>query len=807
MLYPIEIEGNEKEPELRIDYTRVSLNPALSNLFDLPPSFENEILSLIPTGELNLATPGLIAKDLAQHIPGLDLSPFDAFPQLLSSTDISSSQAKKGPALLPASAIILAEKSKNVAGLLHELEELLTQPVEKFPPAMRALLGQPILEAPDSKPVSEEDFAPAFLSPAQRQLLKSANSQPLTVCHGPPGTGKSFTISATALDQVARGHSVLIACRSEEAAAVIESKISEFIPRSQLVIRAGRKKHLRKLKSLLDQLLATNPTQTAPPGLPKISLRGPNKELARLRHKLSKRLSKEFKAASLFQIPPTGLWQKVRRWNHHQSLKNAPLLSKLVTDIIATQGNRLKLLDAFNAQTHQQHLHKHLKNLHSRDTLKRYREAIGRRIPASQERELLDLDLRALVNYLPIWVTTTDDIHRVLPLKPAVFDVVIIDEATQCDLASALPILYRGNRAFITGDPQQLRHLSFLSKDRLDNLGQKHALSATTREQYDFRKVSFLDRAISITSGSPALTFLDEHFRSLPQLISFSNQHFYHGNLHCMREVETLSQTRSEPALITNHISGTRDKEGINELEITAVLESLRNLLVQCDGQSPLSVGFLSPFRAQVDSFQKRLQEELTPTQQQRLLHDHHLIAGTAHSFQGAERDTMFISLAIDAQSPSAARRFLERPDVFNVSITRARHQIQLFTSLTAGELPVDSLLCAYLLHATDEKRTRKRTQPPHLPNDLLPRFESAGWNLIESEIEVAGMQVDLLFKKEERLLGIDLVGTPDSLGNVVSIEKTLLLKRAGLSLLPLSLAEWEVRKENFLTNVLSNQI
>jgi hypothetical protein len=63
---------------------------------------------------------------------------------------------------------------------------------------------------------------------------------------------------------------------------------------------------------------------------------------------------------------------------------------------------------------------------------------------------------------LPIWIVTSLSARRALPLSPALFDLVIVDEASQCDIPSALPLLYRARRALIIGDPHQLRHISTL---------------------------------------------------------------------------------------------------------------------------------------------------------------------------------------------------------------------------------------------------------------------------------------------------------------------------------------------------------
>ena len=805
MLYPVEIIEYKDEPQFRLAHSRVTLNPALTHLFDLPATFEEQLLSLLPTGELNLATPGLLAKDLVEKIPHLDLTLFTEFPKLHTAAEMKAVPLQDKPVLLPASALLLVEKSKNVAGLLHELDKLIERPLESFPPSLQAFLGETISTPSPEITDLELNFAPASLSPAQNSLLNSANEQPLTVCHGPPGTGKSFTVSAAALDQLARGQSVLIACRSDEAAAVIEAKINELTPANQLVMRAGRSKHLNKLKKLLDQLLATRPSPPPLSSIPEVEFKKQSRHLGRLHIKLQKRVESELKAAPLFHTPLKGPWQKIRHWRHRRTVHKKPSLSRLLSQIVSEQFKRLKILESYNKLKHERHRQKHLSLQKSRTTLKRYREAIGRRMPSSQERELLDLDLDTLVDYLPIWVTTTDDIHRVLPLKPGVFDLVIIDEATQCDLASALPILYRGKRALITGDPQQLRHLSFLSENRLSTLGKKHQLPVDIQESFHFRRISFLDRALEITAGTDSLHFLDEHFRSLPLLISFSNQHFYQGNLHCMREVETLTHQNEESAILIHPSKGSRNQQGANEEELKNVFHYLREILNQQTSGTPLTVGFLSPFRAQVDLFQKQIQENFTLAEQHQLLHQHQLIAGTAYSFQGAERDVMLISTVLDSDSPSAARRFLERPDVFNVSITRACHQIQLFTSISTNELPLDSLFSKYLRHASQQKHLdRAKKEKTSIIIEIEDLFRNEGWELLATVLEVAGMPIDLLFKKENRLIAIDLIGTPDHLGQAVSIEKTLLLKRAGLPLYPLSIAELQTRGKEILTEMLA---
>ena len=70
---------------------------------------------------------------------------------------------------------------------------------------------------------------------------------------------------------------------------------------------------------------------------------------------------------------------------------------------------------------------------------------------------------------LPCWAVTSLSARGRLPFEPGFFDLVVIDEASQCDIASALPLLLRARRAVIIGDPLQLKHVSTVApqQDRL----------------------------------------------------------------------------------------------------------------------------------------------------------------------------------------------------------------------------------------------------------------------------------------------------------------------------------------------------
>ena len=165
----------------------------------------------------------------------------------------------------------------------------------------------------------------------------------------------------------------------------------------------------------------------------------------------------------------------------------------------------------------------------------RYNQAIRARNSQRQLALFEDIDPARLLAAFPIWVVTLDELHRLLPLRPQLFDVMVMDEATQCDIASALPAFQRCKRAVVTGDARQLRHISFLSRVRETQLLQRAGLQAEEREAWSYRDNSVLDLVGLQLASQEAVVFLDEHFRSRPALIRFSNELFYDCLLYTSR--------------------------------------------------------------------------------------------------------------------------------------------------------------------------------------------------------------------------------------------------------------------------------
>ena len=272
------------------------------------------------------------------------------------------------------------------------------------------------------------------------------------------------------------------------------------------------------------------------------------------------------------------------------------------------------------------------------------------------------------------WAVTSLSARGGVPFDPGFFDVLVIDEASQCDIASALPLLYRARQVVVIGDPMQLRHISTLSKPQDLQLLSKHGLM-DDHLRWAYSTNSLYDLASSLCR-SEDIVVLRDHFRSHADIIEFSNAEFYEPRGISLRVATPYDRLRSPwrngPAVRWIDIQGRTIRPGtggaVNEAEARAIVDEIERLVSH--GYRG-SIGVVSPFRAQAN----RIRD---------MVHSHDWLASrlanmdflsdAVHSFQGDERDVVFFSPAISHNTPKGALWFLRKyPNLFNVAITRAR--------------------------------------------------------------------------------------------------------------------------------------
>ncbi|MGF1578601.1 MAG: DEAD/DEAH box helicase [Gemmataceae bacterium] len=805
--FPADIVEADGTTYLEIDLAQDSLNiPVLSTLAgsgEAPRLMLEDLLSQIPRPPFGQGDSYVIASLLADFLPNTETKYLTQYPKLLSEKGVrkllnrAKGQAETKLHCLSAAAMALIPNSPNTRGVFYELKAM-AEAAHLSNPARILLTNQYPTEFEAASPiVKSRPRVPAILSHSQQNVLNSAASVPLTLVIGPPGTGKSYTIAALALDHLSRGESVLIASRMNHAVDIVGEKIDSLLGPSHNVIRAGRKKYLRELKKHLEHILRglshspheANQTQRKLQQNER-ELAETEREIQRIEEQAQHRVYWEQQWGDHQVRPADGLWNQLlhpwRSWYLNWRIKRALPFWQCIDDYQQLLGKRSRLISETLRLSVASQLHYVLQNY--RKELRHFLSAIRARTDARQEKLFSQIDLQLLLQTFPIWLVAVNEIAEILPLERELFDLAIIDEATQCDMATCMPIFQRARRVAIVGDPNQLRHVSFLSFERQDLTAERYGLDDSQRQRYQYRQKSVLDLMDETIPTQNHVFFLDEHFRSMPQIIDFSNQQFYAAALKVM----TLRpETANLQCVWLHHLSHGKKQKSVNPAEAEALVEAVAQKVEdQADLPPSLSetIGILSPFRDQVDFIFSLLQARLPL----RVIEKHEVMVGTAHTFQGEERDVMYLSLVVDSEAHPASFNFLNIPNVFNVAITRARNAQHIFCSVPPEEAQKDSLLQRYLFSIRKGLVTSsvEKHSSDRFLRELTEELEQRGFH-IWPVYPVAGVNIDLVAERQEQTLGIDLVGYPGDLSGMLDLERYRLLQRAGLRVLPLPYSAW----------------
>ncbi|MCD8024448.1 MAG: AAA domain-containing protein [Candidatus Gastranaerophilales bacterium] len=477
----------------------------------------------------------------------------------------------------------------------------------------------------------------------------------------------------------------------------------------------------------------------------------------------------------------------IRTGNLHQLMNKLKMLKnkrkKLALEILKNK-RRTALIDLLSDQNKRRRLIIHSKSLVSKKAM-------------LQNRLLENQDFTPLLKAFPCWCTTTYAISNSLPLKPALFDVVIIDEASQCDIASCFPILYRAKKAVIVGDDKQLPHMSFLEKAKEQSFLNQYNIDDEYQLMWRFRTNSMFDLA-NYYSVSPVL--LDEHFRSPRPIIEFSSKEFYGGRIKVMK---TTPENYCPTELIVVPDGKVDTDITRNTIEAEAVIKKMQDIIAAGENEEkPVSIGVLSPFRGQVDLLKKDIMQIFSLETIQK----HQIEVGTAHTFQGDEKDIMLMSWAIADNSRPQSLTFLQKPNLFNVAITRARKKAVSFISKAPNTLP-EGLLRDYTEYVQNAKKAFETPLKANFKNE----FEKEVFNelllkipdvKIQAGLEIGGVSADIVINN----LVIELDGAEDEPKNRCSnTKKQAILERCGFNVVRLAKREWDLSKNVSIERIIQN--
>jgi very-short-patch-repair endonuclease len=271
--------------------------------------------------------------------------------------------------------------------------------------------------------------------------------------------------------------------------------------------------------------------------------------------------------------------------------------------------------------------------------------------------------------YIPCWAVTALSAKGRIPLLPGLFDLLIIDEASQCDIASVIPLLFRAKRAVIIGDPKQLNHITNISNTQDTSLLLKYHIPFG----YSYSVTSVYGLAERFEKKKK-IKLLDHH-RSHSDIINYSNKEFYKEELRVATKYDRLIVPAGiNPGLHWIEVAGKterpRNGSAVNHAEAHRIIDELSRLILQDNYLG--SVGVVTPFRAQAEYLRNKIAQN--SALQSALQSRNNFLVDTVHKFQGDERDVLFFSpVAAEGIGKGAINCLSSTGNLFNVAITRAR--------------------------------------------------------------------------------------------------------------------------------------
>jgi very-short-patch-repair endonuclease len=275
-------------------------------------------------------------------------------------------------------------------------------------------------------------------------------------------------------------------------------------------------------------------------------------------------------------------------------------------------------------------------------------------------------------NAVPVWIMPLSRVAESFDPRVARFDVVIVDEASQCDVMGLLAI-YLAKQAVVVGDHEQVSPLAVGQEiSEIERLIDQHLAGIPNSRLYD-GKTSLYDLARQSFGG---LIRLVEHFRCVPEIIAFSNALSYNGAIKPLRDP---TSSRLVPAVVSYRVAGARTRGKLNPEEARTIAALLQAALEQPEYRSK-TFGVVSLLgEEQAVQIETLVRQSLPPAQ----LMACQFLCGTAAQFQGDERDVMFLTMVDSPGDGPLAKHDIDLyRQRFNVAASRPRDQLWVAHSL-----------------------------------------------------------------------------------------------------------------------------
>lgn len=421
------------------------------------------------------------------------------------------------------------------------------------------------------------------------------------------------------------------------------------------------------------------------------------------------------------------------------------------------------------------------------DIYRRIGKGYGKRTAALQQ--AAQAQMKDCRDAVPVWIMPLSRAVDNFDFSDAVFDVVIIDEASQCD-AMAFIALAIAKSVVVVGDHMQVSPLAVGQKTEIvESLIREHLDGIPNSVLYD-GQMSIYDVARASFGATLCLT---EHFRCVPDIIQFSNALSYDGRIKPLREE---SSSPLVPHVVPYRVEAAR-RHGDTNIEEAYTIASLIAAAIEHPAYVDQTFGVVSLVGdAQAFEIQKILLQHLEPEELKR----RRVLCGNPAHFQGDERHVMFLSMVdVPEEGPLSMRetdRFKQR---FNVAASRAQNQMWVVYSLNHEvDLRPGDLRRRLIEHALDPKALSRSIDQgqKHVESEferlVLNSLISRQYRVVP-QWKVGYYRIDLVVEDGAKRLAIECDGDrfhpPEKLAD--DLQRQAILERLGWTFIRLRGSEF----------------
>ena len=395
---------------------------------------------------------------------------------------------------------------------------------------------------------------------------------------------------------------------------------------------------------------------------------------------------------------------------------------------------------------------------------------------------------------VPAWIMPLNKVFDTLNPVENKFDIVIIDEASQSDISSLI-LLYMAKKIIIVGDDKQVSPSDVgVNIDKINMFRRKYIKGKVANDDlYGIRASLY-----SIVSTTFQPISLREHFRSVPEIIGYSNKTSYDNQILPLRD---SNSSILKPAIIDYKVNGKRDeKSKINRVEAETIVSLIEACLAMKEYKNS-TFGVISLLGdEQAELIQDLIVKRIPATE----IENHKILCGNSASFQGDERDIMFISLVDSSEENKSLRLVGEGVEGairkrYNVAISRAKDQLWIVHSIDKNSLKEGDLrkeLFEYidsLKENTFDKTAIENITASDFENEVARHLSEKNYT-IKQKWRVGSYDIDMVAIYDDKKIAIECDGktlnhTEEEV--IANLEEQEILERCGWEFIRVRASEY----------------